>query len=102
MSFINATHLTFYTVCYLQPKSNDHFVTLTLDNQVPSEHMKSLATQLNESKAAFLHDMRRQLLQEVPLIQEEDIDIEHVVKRAIDVFDRERKEILLRTMDENK
>lgn len=89
-----------YLRSYLQPKSNDHFVTL--DSGVPPEHMKSLATQLNESKAAFLHDLRRQLLQEAPHLQDEDVDTEHVVERAISVFDRERKDILVRTMNINK
>lgn len=83
---------------YLQP--NDHFVTL--DSRVPPEHMKSLATQLNESKAAFLHHLRRQLLQEAPHLRDEDVDTEHVVERAITVFDCEKKDILVRTMNTNK
>lgn len=72
------------------------------ENRVPPEHMRSLAAQLNESKAAFLHNLRRELLQEVPFAQEEDIDVERVVKRAVDVFDHETMEILLRIMNENK
>ncbi|KAM6964040.1 L-seryl-tRNA(Sec) kinase [Tautogolabrus adspersus] len=63
-------------------------------DQVPPEHMKSLAAQLNESKAAFLLNLRRQMLQEATFIKEEDMDVERVVKRAVDVFDHERKEIL--------
>ncbi|KAM9336885.1 L-seryl-tRNA(Sec) kinase [Symphorus nematophorus] len=72
------------------------------ENQVPPEHMKSLAAQLNESKSTFLHNLRKQLLQEASFTQEEDIDVERVVKRAVDVFDCERKEILLRIRSENK
>ncbi|XP_044033945.1 L-seryl-tRNA(Sec) kinase isoform X2 [Siniperca chuatsi] len=72
------------------------------ENQVPPEHMRSLAAQLNESKAKFLHSLRRQLLQEVSSTQEEDVDVERVVKTAVDVFDREKKEILLRIINENK
>nr|XP_046234113.1 L-seryl-tRNA(Sec) kinase [Scatophagus argus] len=72
------------------------------ENQVPPDHMRSLATQLNESKATFLPNLRRQLLQNTSFTQEEDIDVERVVKRAVDVFDREREEILLRVMNENK
>ncbi|KAG8008634.1 L-seryl-tRNA(Sec) kinase [Nibea albiflora] len=72
------------------------------ENQVPPEHMRSLATQLNESKATFLQNLRRQLLQEASFTQEEDIDVERVVKRAVDVFDRERKEILSTITNENK
>lgn len=75
---------------------------LTLENQVPPEHMRSLAAQLNESKATFLHDLRRQVLQDASFTQEEDIDVERVAKRAVDVFDRERKEILLGIMNANK
>ena len=80
---------------------NDHFVILTLENQVPPERMRSLAAQLNESKATFLHNLRRQMLQEASFTQEEDMDVERVVKRAVDVFDCERKEILLRIRNEN-
>ncbi|XP_070708424.1 L-seryl-tRNA(Sec) kinase [Pempheris klunzingeri] len=72
------------------------------ENQVPTEHMRSLAARLNESKAAFLHSLRRQLLQEVAFTQEEDVDVERVVKTAVDVFDREKQEILLGIMNENK
>ncbi|XP_045925518.1 L-seryl-tRNA(Sec) kinase isoform X2 [Micropterus dolomieu] len=72
------------------------------DNQIPPEHMRSLAAQLNESKATFLHSLRRQLLQEVPFTQEEDINVERVVKTAMNVFDHEKNEILLRIMNENK
>lgn len=72
------------------------------ENQVPSEDMKSLAAQLNESKATFLHDLRRQFLQEVPFIQEEDINVDRVVKRAVDIFDDKKKEILLRIMNDHK
>lgn len=73
-----------------------------LENQVAAEHMKSLAARLNESKATFLHNLRRQLLQEASFTQGEDIDVERVVKRAVDVFDHEKKEILLRITNENK
>lgn len=81
---------------------NDHFVTSTSENQVPPEHMRSLAARLNESKATFLHNLRRQLLEEASFTQGEDIDVERVVKRAVDVFDHEKREILLRVTDENK
>ncbi|XP_040885402.1 L-seryl-tRNA(Sec) kinase [Toxotes jaculatrix] len=71
------------------------------ENRVSSEHMRSLATQLNESKATFLHNLRKQLLQETSFTQE-DIDVERVVKRAVDVFDHEKTEILLRIMNDCK
>lgn len=64
--------------------------------------MRCLATELNRSKATFLQTLRRQLLQEAPFTREEDVDVERVVKRAVDVFDRERSDILLRIMNENK
>ncbi|XP_008288656.1 L-seryl-tRNA(Sec) kinase isoform X2 [Stegastes partitus] len=70
------------------------------ENHVSSEHMRSLAAQLNESKATFLHDLRKQFLQEVPFVQEEEIDVERVVKRAVDVFDDKKKEILSRIIND--
>ncbi|XP_068161693.1 L-seryl-tRNA(Sec) kinase [Antennarius striatus] len=69
--------------------------------QVPSEKMRSLVAQLNQSKATFLQNLRRQLLQEASFSQE-DVDVERVVGRAVDVFDRERKEILSRIINEKK
>lgn len=71
------------------------------ESQVRPDHMRFLATQLNESKARFLHNLRKQFLQEVPFNQEEDIDVECVVKRAVDVFDSEKKELLLRIINDN-
>ncbi|CAJ1080262.1 L-seryl-tRNA(Sec) kinase [Xyrichtys novacula] len=65
------------------------------ENQVPPTQMKSLAALLNESKTAFLHNLRGELLQESTFIQEEDMDVERVVKRAVDVFDHEKNKILL-------
>lgn len=64
--------------------------------------MRCLATELNRSKATFVQTLRRQLLQEAPFTREEDVDVERVVKRAVDVFDRERRDILLRIMNGNK
>ncbi|KAK5881388.1 hypothetical protein CesoFtcFv8_022194 [Champsocephalus esox] len=72
------------------------------ENQVAPEHMRSLAAQLNESKATFLHNLRRQFLEEASFTKEEDIDVGRVVERAVDVFDHEKKEILLRIINENK
>ncbi|XP_062270041.1 L-seryl-tRNA(Sec) kinase isoform X2 [Platichthys flesus] len=66
------------------------------ENQVSSEHMRSLASQLNESKATFLRSLREQLLQDPSFSQEENMDVERVVKSAVDVFDHEKKEILLK------
>ncbi|XP_071319594.1 L-seryl-tRNA(Sec) kinase [Trachinotus anak] len=71
------------------------------ESQVPSEHMRSVAAQLNESKATFLHNLRIQLLQETSLTQEEDLDVERVVKRAVDVFDHEKREILGRIINDH-
>lgn len=64
--------------------------------------MRSMAAQLNESKATFLEKLRRELLQEASFPREEDIDVERVVKKAVDVFEHKRKEILLRTVNGNK
>lgn len=71
------------------------------ENHAAPEEMRSLATQLNQTKATFLHDLRKQLLPEAPFAQGEDIDIERMVKRAVDIFDHQKKEILLRIMCEN-
>lgn len=64
--------------------------------------MRCLAAELNRSKATFLQTLRRQLLQEAPFTRGEDVDVDRVVERAVDVFDRERRDILLRIMSENK
>ncbi|XP_039990418.1 L-seryl-tRNA(Sec) kinase [Xiphias gladius] len=72
------------------------------ENQVPSEHMRSLATQLNESKATLLHNLREELLQETSFTQEEDTDVGRVVKRAVGFFDDEKKEIFFRIINNQK
>lgn len=72
------------------------------ENQVPPEHMRSLAAKLNESKATFLHNLRGQLLQEASFAEGEDIDVERVVKRAVEVFDQGKKDILWKIMNGNK
>ncbi|XP_019939093.2 L-seryl-tRNA(Sec) kinase [Paralichthys olivaceus] len=72
------------------------------ENQVSSEHMRCLASQLNESKATFLRSLREQLLQDSSFTQEEDLDVERVVKSAVDVFDREKTEILLKIINDPK
>ncbi|KAM3592154.1 uncharacterized protein V6R79_013837 [Siganus canaliculatus] len=66
------------------------------ENQLPPEHMRSLAAQLNETKTTFLQNLRKHWLQEASFTKEEDIDVESVVKRAVEAFDKEIKEILLR------
>lgn len=63
--------------------------------------MRTLSAQLSESKATFLRDLRR-FFQEAPVPQEEDMDIEGMVERAVGVFDQKRKEILLEIMNDNK
>uniref|UniRef100_A0A1A7WRI1 Phosphoseryl-tRNA kinase n=1 Tax=Iconisemion striatum TaxID=60296 RepID=A0A1A7WRI1_9TELE len=72
------------------------------DDHIPSELMRSLATQLNEAKAKFLHDLRKQFLQEVPFIQEEDIDVDRVVKKAVEsIFDENKMKILAKFLNNN-
>ncbi|XP_034050431.1 L-seryl-tRNA(Sec) kinase-like [Thalassophryne amazonica] len=66
------------------------------ENQGPPECVRTLAAQLNESKTRFLLNLRRQLLQDLSLTPEEDIDMENVVKRAVNVFDQEKRDILFR------
>nr|XP_057918145.1 L-seryl-tRNA(Sec) kinase isoform X2 [Doryrhamphus excisus] len=63
-------------------------------NGVSSEHMKSLAAQLNESKAEFLLNVRKRFLQEASFIAEEELDVEHVMKRTVELFDHDVQEIL--------
>lgn len=72
------------------------------ENQVAPEQMRSLAAQLSASKATFLETLRRQLFHEASFTQDEDVDIDRVVKRAVDVFDHEKKEILLRIIGEKQ
>uniref|UniRef100_A0A3B5L4G7 Phosphoseryl-tRNA kinase n=1 Tax=Xiphophorus couchianus TaxID=32473 RepID=A0A3B5L4G7_9TELE len=69
------------------------------ENQVPSEHMRVLAARLNECKVTFLHDLRKQFLQEVCFLQEEDIGVEQVVKN---IFDDKKNEILSQFISNHK
>ncbi|XP_063338924.1 L-seryl-tRNA(Sec) kinase isoform X2 [Pelmatolapia mariae] len=70
------------------------------ENKVPPERMRSLAAQLSESKATFLHNLRKHFLHEVPFIQEEEINVEHAAKRAAEIFNDDLKEILSRIMND--
>lgn len=79
-----------------------HAMKTARENQLPSEHMKSLAAQLNDSKGTFLQNLRTQFLQEAPFIQGEDVNVEHVVKGAVEVFNDKKKEILLGFIEEHK
>lgn len=81
--------------------SVNNLITFFLENGVSSGQMRTLSAQLSESKATFLRDLRR-VFQEAPVPQEDDMDIEGMVKRAVDVFDHKRKEILLEIMNDNK
>nr|XP_046189586.1 LOW QUALITY PROTEIN: L-seryl-tRNA(Sec) kinase-like [Oncorhynchus gorbuscha] len=64
------------------------------EHQLPPERMRSLAADFNESKSTFLQDLRRQVLRGLPLTQGEDV--EGVVNRAVDVFNKEKQEIIAR------
>ncbi|KAM9831758.1 L-seryl-tRNA(Sec) kinase [Neosynchiropus ocellatus] len=64
------------------------------DNRVASDDMKTLAAHLNESKNRFLHNLRTQFLQPSPFTQEEDMDVDLVVNRAVGLFGLETKEIM--------
>uniref|UniRef100_A0A3P9IXV8 Phosphoseryl-tRNA kinase n=1 Tax=Oryzias latipes TaxID=8090 RepID=A0A3P9IXV8_ORYLA len=66
------------------------------DHQIISQHMRSLATQLNESKAALLHNLRQQLLQEAIFLQDEDLDVDLFKNRAVSIFKENKKEILVK------
>uniref|UniRef100_A0A3Q3CWZ7 Phosphoseryl-tRNA kinase n=1 Tax=Haplochromis burtoni TaxID=8153 RepID=A0A3Q3CWZ7_HAPBU len=70
------------------------------ENKVPPERMRSLAAQLSESKATFLHNLRKHFLHEVPFIQGEEINVEHAAKRAAEIFNDDLKEILSRIMND--
>ncbi|KAM6897884.1 L-seryl-tRNA(Sec) kinase [Xenentodon cancila] len=72
------------------------------ENQVPSENMRRLAAQLNESKATCLRSLRKRFLQEARFIQEDDVNVEHVAKRAVEAFDDNKKEILSRFINDHK
>lgn len=69
------------------------------ENQVPPESMRCLAAELSESKAIFLHNLRKRFLHEVSFIQEEEINVEHAVKRAAENFKHDTKEILFRIIN---
>ena len=57
--------------------------------------MRGLASELNQSKGRFLHDLRTHYVQERAAV-EEDIDVERVVNAAVAAFDREIQETLSR------
>uniref|UniRef100_A0A8C6UJ65 Phosphoseryl-tRNA kinase n=1 Tax=Neogobius melanostomus TaxID=47308 RepID=A0A8C6UJ65_9GOBI len=67
------------------------------DNPVPPSTLRSLASELNERKSKFLQDLKAQLLRDSPFGESENVDVERVVK----VFDREKRDILSRTVEEN-
>lgn len=73
----------------------------TRDNQAPSSTMRSLVSELNELKSKFLQDLKTRLLRDSPFTESEDIDVERVVRAAVEVFDREKRDILFRTFDKN-
>lgn len=60
--------------------------------------MRSLAAHFNESKTRFLQDLRKQVLHSLPLTQGESVDVERVVNRAVDVFNKEKQEIIERDL----
>lgn len=72
------------------------------ENRLSSEDMKTVAAQLNETKATFLQNLRTQILEEVPFMQEEDVNVELVVKKAVAIFDNKRKDILLEIIANQK
>lgn len=78
------------------------YITLSLENRVSSSHMRTLSARLSESKATFLHDLRKKFFQEAPFTQTEHIDIEGMVKREVALFDHKRNEILLEIINDNK
>lgn len=74
-------------------------MTTARENHLPSENMRSLAAELNQSKARFLHDLRARLLQDLPFPVSEDV--ERVVTTAVEVFDRDKRDILSRIIKSN-
>ncbi|RVE59738.1 hypothetical protein OJAV_G00191560 [Oryzias javanicus] len=66
------------------------------DHQITSEDMRSLAIQLNESKAGLLHNLRQQLLQEATFIQDEDLNVDLIKNRAVRIFNENNKQILVK------
>ncbi|XP_055769736.1 L-seryl-tRNA(Sec) kinase-like isoform X2 [Salvelinus fontinalis] len=66
------------------------------EHQLPPERMRSLAAHFNQSKTRFLQDLRKQVLHSLPLTRVESVDVERLVNRAVDVFNKEKQEILER------
>lgn len=71
------------------------------DNKVPSSTLRSLASELNELKSKFLHDLKSRLLQDSPFSESENIDMEQVVKTAVEIFDQDKRDVLLMTIEKN-
>ncbi|XP_028817772.1 L-seryl-tRNA(Sec) kinase [Denticeps clupeoides] len=66
-----------------------------------SESLRLLAKDLNESKTGFLQDLRKNLLQGLPIIPGEPIDMERVVGRAVACFDHNKQKILAKHCKNN-
>ncbi|XP_046888444.1 L-seryl-tRNA(Sec) kinase [Hypomesus transpacificus] len=66
------------------------------ENKMSPDHMRSLAAELNKAKTTFLQNLRKKVLQDIPITPRETIDGESVAKRALDVFDQDTKEIMAR------
>lgn len=66
------------------------------ESKMPPEHMRCLAAELNDSKTRFLQNLRKQVLQSLPITPGETIAVELLAKRAVDVFDQDKNEIMAR------
>ncbi|KAM6951506.1 L-seryl-tRNA(Sec) kinase [Aplochiton taeniatus] len=64
------------------------------ESKVPPECMRSLSAELTESKTRLLHHLRKQALQGFPNTQGEDLDLEQVLKRAVDIFDQDKIKVM--------
>ncbi|KAL4640147.1 L-seryl-tRNA(Sec) kinase [Arapaima gigas] len=63
-------------------------------NGFAPESMRSLATELNQLKTAFLGDLREEVLRWCPISPGESVDVEHMVSRAVAVFDQKMNDCM--------
>ncbi|XP_072523225.1 L-seryl-tRNA(Sec) kinase [Salminus brasiliensis] len=66
------------------------------ERNVSSEVLRVLARDLSEQKGRFLQELRRHVLQELPMCEGEPVDVERVVSRALTAFQQQREDVLER------
>ncbi|KAJ0060514.1 hypothetical protein NL108_014992 [Boleophthalmus pectinirostris] len=72
------------------------------ENHVPPTTMRTLASELNELKSKFLQNLKTQILLDSSFIESENVDVDRAVTKAVQTFDRDKKDIVFRIIQESK